>query len=166
VVIAPYATGVSLPRLLSITAQPTMASPGSMPKIRIAHTPLRPQFSNGHTYHYTDYTTSASRSQLIFRILKKYFLFPLFLFKNIFTKGMDFFVGVWYNRMNLYTHTAKERFFRKMSIENEVNEIVTLPVLPLRGLVAFPAVQPQRVTQPVVLPLPQRSLRPAYARAS
>ena len=28
-----------------------------------------------------------------------------------------------------------------MSIENEVNEIVTLPVLPLRGLVAFPAVQ-------------------------
>ena len=54
---------------------------------------------------------------------------------------MDFFVGVWYNRMNLYTHTAKERFFRKMSIENEVNEIVTLPVLPLRGLVAFPAVQ-------------------------
>ena len=54
---------------------------------------------------------------------------------------MDFFVGVWYNRMNLYTHTAKERFFRKMSIENEANEIVTLPVLPLRGLVAFPAVQ-------------------------
>jgi hypothetical protein len=35
-----------------------------------------------------------------------------------------------------------------------------------RGEVAFPAVQPQRVTQPVVLPLPQRSLRPAYARAS
>ena len=28
-----------------------------------------------------------------------------------------------------------------MSIENEVNEIVTLPVLPLRGLVSFPAVQ-------------------------
>ena len=28
-----------------------------------------------------------------------------------------------------------------MSIENEANEIVTLPVLPLRGLVAFPAVQ-------------------------
>jgi hypothetical protein len=35
-----------------------------------------------------------------------------------------------------------------------------------RGEVAFPAVQPQRVTQPMVLPLPQRSLRPAYARAS
>ncbi len=28
-----------------------------------------------------------------------------------------------------------------MSIENEVNELITLPVLPLRGLVAFPAVQ-------------------------
>ena len=55
---------------------------------------------------------------------------------------MDFCFALWYNKMNINALSAiRERFSSKMSSEIKQNEIVALPVLPLRGLVAFPAVQ-------------------------
>ena len=52
---------------------------------------------------------------------------------------MDFFIRICYNIMNFYCFTISE--VSKMSELTQNYIEVVLPVLPLRGLVGFPAVQ-------------------------